>query len=238
MIKLTTATRVLADAGTELQPGEQLETEVELDDGLVGTDVEQVGQAALIEFAGTVTGVDPASLTIASDGISSAIQLPTGVVLPAVVAVGAHVEVVASISGTTLTLVTIKVEDEQATAAGQGTQVDGDGSARVEGTVAAVGAGTITIKPGEGAAPVTFAIPSGLTLPTLRIGTPVEARGEIVNSVLTLTRLEISDGDGDASTGTTTSSASSGDDGGATRPGDNGGSGGGDGGPPGSGSDD
>ncbi len=66
----------------------------------------------------------------------------------------------------------------------------------VEGSVTTVdtAAGTITIQPGDNATPVTFAIPDGFILPAgLADGSVVEARGELVDGVLTLTKLELQD---------------------------------------------
>ena len=71
----------------------------------------------------------------------------------------------------------------------------------VEGSVATSDTGSITIQPGDNASAVIFAIPDGFTLPEgLVDGSVVEARGELVNGVLTLTKLELQD-QGDDATG-------------------------------------
>ena len=230
-IKLTRGTRVLADAGPSLQPGDQVETEVELDNGVVSSTVQQLGQATLIEFSGVVTSLDSASLQITSNGIVTTVQLPSGVTLPPLVAAGARVEVVASVSGSTLTLSMIKVEDQTSAGDGsQGVEVSDNGEAKVEGTVTAVTPDSITIQAGDGAAPVTFAIPAGLSLPTLAVGDRVEARGTSVAGVLTLAKIEVNGGGGQdgSGSGSGDSGGSQAGSGGDTGSGDSGSSGSGD----------
>ncbi len=69
---------------------------------------------------------------------------------------------------------------------------------KVEGFVTAFGGGSLTVQPGDNASPVTFAVPDGFALPsTLGVGSVVEARGELVGNVLTLTRIELKNEDGD-----------------------------------------
>lgn len=232
-IKLRRGARVLADAGPSLQAGDQVETEVELGGGVPSSgSLQQVGQTALIEFSGTVSALDATSIQIASNGVTTTVTLPAGITLPPVVTVGARVEVVASVSGTTLTLTALKVEDDHpdSTQATHGVEVSDSGQAKVEGIVSAVDAGSITIQPGDGAAPVVFAIPAGFDLPTVAAGNEVEARGSAVAGVLTLSKLEV---DGESESGSGSASGSGND--GSQQAGDNsgsdtGGSGSGDGG--------
>ncbi len=104
----------------------------------------------------------------------------------------------AAITGSTLTLETIKLDGENPGDDG-GTDVD-QGQVKVEGFVTALdtAAGSITVQPGDNASPVTFAIPDGFTLPSgLAVGSVVEARGEMVDNVLTLTRIELQNDEGD-----------------------------------------
>lgn len=196
-IRLTRHTRVLAGRGSALKPGEQIETEVELgDNGATGDDVQSVGDSALIDFSGTVTALDPASITVADDGVSTVVQIPDGVTLPSLVQVGGEVEIVASVAGSTLTLVEIKVDGDHND--GGGSDVGDDHKVEVHGAVTALDSSSITVQPGDNATPVTFAIPSGFTLPAgLTTGSAVEAKGELVNDVLTLTRVELNNEDGD-----------------------------------------
>jgi hypothetical protein len=195
-LRLTHRTRVLAGAGTP-QAGDEVQVEIELGDDAVGTTVQSTGQAPLIDFSGVVTAIDSTSFTVSDDGISTVIQLPASDSLPGVVQVGSEVEVVASISGSTLTLTTIKLDDEGSMDNG-GSSVDNQGDVKAEGFVTALGSGSITIQPGDNASPTTFAIPTGFTLPNgLAVGSVVEARGDMENSTLTLTRIELKNENGD-----------------------------------------
>jgi hypothetical protein len=195
-IRLDSDTRLLASARGSAHPGENVDAEVEFSHGdAVGKEVHSAGEAPLIEFSGVVTAIDATSFTVTSEGIATVVQLPEGVVLPAIVKVGSEVEVVASISGSTLTLATIKLDGESENG---GSCVDGEGQVETEGVVTSLDAGLVTIQPGDNASPITFTVPGGFTLPgALAVGSVVEARGEMVNDVLTLTRIELKTDDGD-----------------------------------------
>lgn len=190
-IRLTRGTRLLASTSGP-KPGEKVDAEVEFSDGSdVGDTVQANGQAPLVDFSGVVTAIDATSFTVSSDGIATVVQLPDGVTLPPLVQVGSEVEVVASISGSTLTLTTIKLDGDSASNDG-GTNVDDQGQVQAEGFVTALDSSSITVQPGDNASPATFAIPTGFALPGgLVAGSSVEARGEMVNGVLTLTRIEL-----------------------------------------------
>lgn len=195
-IRLTRGTRLLASSTGGVHAGEKIDAEVELsDDGLVGTTMNVTGDAPLIDFSGVVTAMDATSITVTAEDIATVVQLPDGLVLPPIVQVGSEVEIVASITGSTLTLTAIKLDDENAQGNEDGgSSVDDQGRVEAEGTVTTFDSHTITIQPGENASPVTFAIPDGFTLPAgLADGSLVEARGELVSGVLTLTRLELQD---------------------------------------------
>jgi hypothetical protein len=189
-IRLTRGTRRLAGAGGP-PPGQEITAEVEFSkDGPLGTTLQPAGQAPLVEFSGTVTALGATSFTVSSDGIATLVALPSGVMLPPLVQVGSEVEVVASISGSTLTLTTVRVDGASGGDNG-GTNVD-RGGVEAEGFVTALNAGSLTIQPGDNASPVTFGIPAGFALPSgLAVGSVVGARGEIANGVLTLTRIEL-----------------------------------------------
>jgi hypothetical protein len=198
-IHLNRGTRLLASSAS-VQPGQKVSAEVDFSDGqAVGRDVKGDGNSPLIDFSGRVTAIDATSITISTDGISTVVQLPAGVVLPPLVQVGSEVEVVAAISGSTLTLATIKLDDESSQDNG-GSNVDDQGQVEAEGFVTALDAGSVTVQPGDNASPVTFAIPSGFTLPSgLAVGSVVDARGDLQSGLLTLTRLELKTEGGDQS---------------------------------------
>lgn len=201
-IRLTRGTRLLASSTGGVHAGEKIEAEVELsDDGPVGTKLSVTGDAPLIDFSGVVTAMDATSITVTTEDIATVVQLPDGIVLPPIVQVGSKVEIVASITGSTLTLTTIKLDDESSQGNEDGgSSVDDQGRVEAEGTVTTFDSHTITIQPGDNATPVTFAIPDGFTLPAgLADGGAVDARGELVDGVLTLTRLELQDQGADGS---------------------------------------
>lgn len=193
-IRLGRGTHLPAGRGS-MRSGQQVEADVDLsDDGPVGTKVQNDGDTPLIDFSGTVTAIGASSFSVTTDGIPTVVQLPDGVALPPVVQVGSEVEVVAAVSGTTLTLTSIKLDGDNPGDDG-GSDVD-QGRVKVEGFVTALdtAAGSITVQPGDNASPVVFAIPTGFELPTgLALGSVVEARGEMTDNVLTLTRIELQD---------------------------------------------
>jgi hypothetical protein len=198
-IRLARGTRVLAAAGSGLKAGDRIETEVELgNDGAVGDTVQTLGESALIDFSGTITALDATSLTLSSDGITTVVQIPDAVTLPALVQAGSEVEIVASISGSTLTLVEIKLDgDNGDNGDSGGSSFGGDASVEVEGFVTALDSSSVTIQPGDSASPVTFAIPAGFTLPDgLSAGSQVDAEGDLASDVLTLTKIELQDDQG------------------------------------------
>ena len=201
-IRLTRGTRLLAGRGS-VHTGEKIDADVELsDDGPVGTKLDATGDAEAIDFSGVVTAIDATTITVTDDDIATVVQLPDGFVLPPGVEVGSEVEIVATITDSTLTLTTVKLDDDNAQGdENEGSCVDDQGRVEVEGSVAAFDTGSITIQPGDNASAVIFAIPAGLTLPEgLVDGSVVEARGELVNGVLTLTKIELQD-QGDDGTG-------------------------------------
>jgi hypothetical protein len=204
-IRLSRGTRLLASRGS-VHAGEKVDADVELtDDGPVGTKIEGTGEAPLIEFSGVVTAMDATSFTASSDGVDTVVELPDGVVLPPIVHVGSEVEIVATITGSTLTLTTIRLDDDNAQGDEDGgSSVDDQGQVEAEGSVTTFDTGSITIQPGDNATPVTFTIPDGFTLPAgLMDGSAVEARGELEDGTLTLTRIELKDqsDDGDGGGG-------------------------------------
>jgi hypothetical protein len=198
-IRLSQTTGAGAAARSGPKPGNRIATNVHFSRGhLIGNKVQTTGTSVLIDFSGKVTAVDATSLTVASDGVSTVVAIPDGVSLPPLVQVGSEVEIVASVSGATLTLVEIKIDGDGAENGDDGgSHVDGGSVVHVEGFVTSLDTGSITIQPGHSASPVTFAIPDGFTLPAgLAAGSRVEARGTVVNTVLTLTRLKLqNDGD-------------------------------------------
>lgn len=200
-IRLSRGTRLLAGRGS-VHPGEKINADVQLSkNGPVASKMDSVGSSPTIDFSGVVSAMDTTSVTVSNDGIDTVVQLPDGIVLPPIVQVGSEVEIVATISGSTLTLASIKLDGDNAQGdQSGGCSTDNAGQIEAEGTVTTFDATSITIQPGDNASPVTFTIPDGFTLPAgLADGSAVEARAELVNGVLTLTKLELQDNQGGSS---------------------------------------
>jgi RNase P/RNase MRP subunit p29 len=158
------------------------EFEVRFDhDGLVEDDFVPASQSGTVEVEGVLVSVSP--LVVSLEGLPVEITVPSGVTLPALTP-GEEVELtVQTGAGNTFTLVSISADDNE----------NQDG-VEAKGTVTNSTASQITID--AGGATVTFAAPAGVTLPVLAQGTFVEARGVMVNGVLTLTRLRVEDDGG------------------------------------------
>jgi hypothetical protein len=172
-----------------LQVGRIGEFELEIEDqGLFERGFTPVSQSGTVEIEGVLVSVSP--LVVSLDGLPIEITVPTGITVPALTP-GREVELtVQTGAGNTFTLVSI----------------DGDAVANVgeeveaKGPVVSSTSTQITID--AGGAMLTFAAPSGVTLPVLAAGTFVEARGVSINGVLTLQRLRTDDdGGGDGGGG-------------------------------------
>jgi hypothetical protein len=200
-IRLNAATHVNAAPRSGPKAGEKIDSHVKLSHrGLVGDTVHTLGLTTLVHFSGKVTALDSSSITIKNDDVSTVVSIPDGVSVPPLVQIGSEVEIVASVAGSALTLVEIKLDGDGAeTGDDDGSSVEGDATVHVEGFVTLLGTDSITIQPGHSASPITFAIPDGFTLPAgLTTGSQVEARGDLVSDVLTLTHLELQNDDEDS----------------------------------------
>ena len=199
-LRLARGAHVTAASRKSLSAGEKVDADVELSHGaIVGHDVAAVGTSVLIDFSGKVTALDATTLTVKTDDESTVVAIPDGITLPSIVKVGSEVEIVASLSDSTLTLVALKLDGDAADSGDDGgSSVDGDSGVHVNGFVTALDSSSVTIQPGDSASPVTFAIPDGFELPAgLTAGSKVEARGTVVDSVLTLTKLKLQSDSGD-----------------------------------------
>jgi len=165
------------------EKGELGEFEVEFEHGdLVEDDFNPVAPAGTVEIEGRLVSVSP--LVVSLEGLPIEITVPAGMTLPPLTP-GQEVELLVQAgAGNTFTLVSIKAENEN----------ENENEVEAKGTVTNSTTSEITIN--EGGATLTFAAPSGQTLPVIPTGTFVEARGVTINGVLTLTRLKIEDGGG------------------------------------------
>ena len=165
------------------EKGELGEFEVEFEHGdLVEDDFNPVAPAGTVEIEGRLVSVSP--LVVSLEGLPIEITVPAGMTLPPLTP-GQEVELLVQAgAGNTFTLVSIKAENEN----------ENENEVEAKGTVTNSTTSEITIN--AGGATLTFAAPSGQTLPVIPTGTFVEARGVTINGVLTLTRLKIEDGGG------------------------------------------
>ncbi len=165
------------------EKGDLGEFEVEFEHGnLVEDDFTPVSPSGTVEIEGVIVSVSP--LVVSLEDLPIEITVPGGMTLPPLTP-GQEVELfVQAGAGNTFTLVSIKAENE----------IENENEVEAKGTVTNSTTSEITIN--AGGATLTFAAPSGQTLPVIATGTFVEARGVTINGVLTLTRLKIEDDDG------------------------------------------
>jgi hypothetical protein len=152
-----------------------------------------VGQAATVRIEGAIVSISP--FVISVEGLPVTITVPTGMTLPAGLAPGQRIELSVQVApGNTFTLAAIgDVENNDANVAQQQ-------EVEVKGVVSSSSAAQLAID--DGGATFTFVAPSGVTLPVLAAGTPVEVKGIDVNGILTVTRLRVEDNeDGDGGNG-------------------------------------
>ncbi len=149
-------------------------------------------QSDEVEAEGLVTAVTPSSssgpgsLTVQpEEGSPVTFVVPSGVDVSAV-AVGDHVHAKGAVQpgGTTITLVRLEVQggEEHAQQAGE---------VEAEGTVTALGNGSLTVQPKDGGSPVTFVVPTGFDLSGATTGSVVDAKGTQSGTTTTLTELEV-----------------------------------------------
>ena len=167
------------------EKGDLGEFEVEFEHGnLVEDDFTPVSPSGTVEIEGVLVSVSP--LVVSLEGLPIEITVPAGMTLPPL-APGQEVELLVQAgAGNTFTLVSIKAENENEN------ENQDENEVEAKGTVTNSTTSQITIN--AGGATLTFAAPTGQTLPVIPTGTFVEARGVTINGVLTLTRLKIEDG--------------------------------------------
>jgi len=188
VITIQTRSRALAAHHDGQREGEMGEFEIQFEHGdLVEHGFTAASDSGTVAIEGHLVSVSP--LVVSVEGLPIEITVPDGMTLPALTP-GQEVELtVQAGAGNVFTLVSIQSGDDQ------GDNEDGNG-AEVEATGAVTDstASQITIDAGDGT--LTFAAPTGETLPIVAIGTLVEAKGVTINGVLTLTELKSEDGGG------------------------------------------
>jgi hypothetical protein len=183
LLTIHTTQRALSSHGHDLRVGTMGEFEIEIEHGELFEDgFKPVSATGTVEIEGLLVSVSP--LVVSLEGLPIEITVPSGLTLPALTP-GQEVELtVQAGAGNTFTLVSI--DDEG---------VNADEEVEAKGAVVNSTSTQITID--AGGAMLTFAAPSGVTLPVLPAGTFVEVRGVSINGVLTVQRLRTEDGGGD-----------------------------------------
>jgi hypothetical protein len=191
--------RALASANHEkLRSGLVGEFRVRIDDDdlFEAAPVLQLGQTANVRIEGSVVSVSP--LVVSAEGLPLTITVPAGTTLPAGLAAGMRIELIAAVTvggNNTFTLVAVdEVENENVN-----NVVVPNREVEVTGTVVTSTPTQITVA--SGGTSFTFNASAGTTLPTLPTGTLVEVRGFSQNGTLTLDRLKVEDEDNDAGNG-------------------------------------
>lgn len=172
-----------------------------------------------VEAEGIVSGVDAGSLTVQPEhGSAITLTVPNGFDVSGV-QVGDRVHAKGALQPDgSIILVRLELQ-------GSAEGAQHSGRVEAEGPVTALGAGTITIQPEEGA-PVVFTVPAGFDLSGVAVGDTVEAKGTSnADGSVTLTALELKGGDGASGGGDSAGGQSGGGDSGG---GGSGGDGGGD----------
>jgi hypothetical protein len=183
VLTIHTSRRALADRhGGDLRAGAMGEFRVRIEDNeLVEDDFDAAAPSGAVQIEGRLVSVSP--LVVSLEGLPIEITVPSGIALPALTP-GQEVELIVQTgAGNTFTLVSIRAGDNE-----------DENEVEAKGAVTDSTTSHITID--AGGATVTFAAPTGVTLPVLPAGTLVEARGVTINGVLTLTRLRTDDDGG------------------------------------------
>lgn len=183
ILTIHTRRRGLASHGDGQREGDIGEFEIEFKhDGLFEHGFTAASASGTVQIEGDLVSVSP--LVVSIEGLPIEITVPSGMTLPPLTP-GQEVELtVQTGAGNVFTLVSIQSGDNEDV-----------NEVEAKGTVTDSTTSHVTIDAGD--AMLTFAAPSGVTLPVLATGTFVEARGVTINGVLTLTRLRVEDGGGD-----------------------------------------
>lgn len=192
VLAIRSALRTTASAGDDgPKPGDKLVIDAALTGGTpTATSLETVGHVAVLELEGIFLGrASDGSLRLAVAHRGEVlVAVPAGTALPALTP-GEEVELAVSVdAGGAFTLAHVQADDEDEN---EGVDVDeDDGALEVEGAVSALSAGSITVQPGENAAPVTCAIPSGVSLTGFAVGDRVEMECTLAGGGFSLTKLK------------------------------------------------
>lgn len=195
-----TARRTLASASAESPaPGDQIVATVSVATGTPqATSVAAVGHLGTLEVEGIVTAVATGSLqlVVAKAGFVT-IALPAGFTLPAAVKLFDEVKLVVAVAADgTLTAIAIQ-EDEAKDDDDDGVDFDEDGhELKVEGTITALSATSVSVRPGASASIVTCTLRMPLSGFAVGAGVEMECAADATGN-LVLREIEHEDDEGD-----------------------------------------
>lgn len=177
--------------------------------GLDATTVTQTGQSNIIDLEGVLSNVSATALTVTvENGAITTVQIPASIVIPSSIVAGDTVELLTAYANGSFTLVTITTDQVAATQTTQGVSQSPTttGYIEAEGTVVAASATSLTIQPGDGAAPMGFVVPSTVSDAAAVVGTRIHVSATDVAGVLTLVSIQVpqSEGEGNGNGATTT----------------------------------
>ncbi len=146
-----------------------------------------------VEAEGYVVTANATTLVIQpGDGATSvSFSIPTTLTVPALSS-GSQVHATGTLVGGVLTLTSVIVQQPEGDQGQQGNQ-SSLGATEVNGTASTVSTTSLVVQPTGTGAPVTFAVPTGFSLTDVVAGGAVDATGDLVNGVLTLSKAEVPD---------------------------------------------
>ncbi|HSC90399.1 MAG TPA: hypothetical protein VLB86_01950 [Gaiellaceae bacterium] len=192
---LTIRTRASArrTASRGHRPGDAIVATVALSgSAATATGTVTIGHVAAVRLEGILTELSPTAirLLVARAGFVT-VAVPAGTALPAGLKVFDPVELrVAIRADGSFTLLAIADDDA---AAVEDDDEDDDDEVEVKGKVTALGAGSITVAPRSGRAPVTCSLRAGTTLRGVTVGDLVEMKCVSSGASLVLVRLKLED---------------------------------------------
>lgn len=140
--------------------------------GIEGTHIRDVGDTALLELEGIFLDASSGTLRLAVErrGLVE-VTVPDATALPAIAA-GEEIELLVRLGADGgFTLVSLAPEDDES---GGVDYDEDDGELEVEGLITALSESEIAVAPGQGAPPVTCAVPAGVSLAGFAVGDAVE----------------------------------------------------------------
>ncbi|MDE3082188.1 MAG: hypothetical protein KGJ39_02075 [Acidobacteriota bacterium] len=149
-------------------------------------------ESSTTEVEGIVVSNTAGTLLVQTEDstVPVSITVPSTIDASAAV-VGARVHVVASIDPTTGSLTLVRLDVQQP-------EGDTPGGVVIEGAVVTITpattlvAGSLVIQPGDGAAPVTVSVPSGVDVTGIAVGSQVTVMASLQGTVLTATSVTLS----------------------------------------------